>query len=203
MPKPNAPDSGFRLTADRQHLAFDDARLADRVADNRAKRDLLESESLLVGQEFGVVTDIKTAPNGNVWVVSLTKGAVYEIFNRQSALCATDVSASVSVTRSGFRFNAATGHFFQIVAIRNNSAAPIGGAVTLAIDNLSPNATLFNKIGNTACVPPLGNPFVAVDVGAVSVLSPGETAMAVLEFTNSNQQGISYTTRVLAGGGNR
>jgi glucose/arabinose dehydrogenase len=193
----------FKFTPDRQHLMFDDPRLSDGVADNRFKRDLTESESLLVGQEFGVVTDIKTAPNGNVYVVSNTKGAVYEIFDRQPAVCATDVSASVSVTRSGFRFNMVSHRFEQVISLRNSSASPIGGAVTLVVDNLSPNATLFNKIGNTACTMPPGTPFVAVDAGADSVLAPGETSTVVLEFANPSQQGITYSTRVLAGGGNR
>jgi len=60
----------------------DDPRLKDRVADNNAKFDITESESLLIGRNFGVVTDIETGPNGNLYAVSLTSGAVYEIFRR-------------------------------------------------------------------------------------------------------------------------
>jgi hypothetical protein len=41
---------------------------------------MTESESLIVGRDFGVVTDIKTGPNGNLFVVSLSDGAVYEVF---------------------------------------------------------------------------------------------------------------------------
>jgi glucose/arabinose dehydrogenase len=40
------------------------------------------SESLLVGREFGVATDIETGPNGNLFVVSLSNGAIYEIVRR-------------------------------------------------------------------------------------------------------------------------
>ncbi|MCA1815052.1 MAG: PQQ-dependent sugar dehydrogenase [Acidobacteria bacterium] len=69
----------FKLSNDRRHLAFADARLADTVADNAAKFDLTESESLLVGRDFGITTDIESAPNGDVFVVSNTNGAVYEI----------------------------------------------------------------------------------------------------------------------------
>jgi len=60
----------------------DDPRLEDRVADNNAKNDITESESLLFGTDFGVGTDIETGPNGNLFVVSLSHGAVYEIFRR-------------------------------------------------------------------------------------------------------------------------
>ena len=56
-----------------------DPRLADLVADNMQKFDLTESESLLFGKGFGVVTDIQTGPNGNLFVVSLSDGAIYEI----------------------------------------------------------------------------------------------------------------------------
>jgi len=193
----------FKLTGDRQHLTFDDPRLSDRVADNRFKRDLLESESLLIGQDFGVVTDIKTAPNGNVYVVSNTKGAVYEIFNRTPAVCAMDVTGSISLVRSGFRFNAATGRFLQTVTVQNSRATAITGAVSLVLDNLSAGVALFNKIGNTTCAAPSGSPFVTVDAGADGVLSPGETTTVVLEFTNPSRQSITYTTRVVAGPGNR
>lgn len=60
-------------------LAFDDPRLADRVADNSAKFDITESESLLFGINFGVVTDIHTGPDGSLYLVSLSNGAVYRI----------------------------------------------------------------------------------------------------------------------------
>lgn len=64
-------------------LVFKDQRLRDRVADNLAKFDITESESLLFGTGFGVGTDIETGPNGNLYVVSLSNGAIYEIYRRQ------------------------------------------------------------------------------------------------------------------------
>ena len=71
------------LSADRREIASTDARLADRVADNTAKFDIGESESLQFGAGFGVGTDIQTGPNGNLYVVSLSNGAVYEISRRR------------------------------------------------------------------------------------------------------------------------
>jgi len=72
----------LRLTGNRRKIAVDDPRLEDRVADNLDKWEITESESLLFGQGFGIVTDVHTAPNGNLLVVSLTHGAVYEISRR-------------------------------------------------------------------------------------------------------------------------
>jgi glucose/arabinose dehydrogenase len=69
----------FDLTGNRRKVGVSDPRLEDRVADNLAKHEITESESLLFGRNFGVTTDIKTGPNGNLFVVSITSGAIYEI----------------------------------------------------------------------------------------------------------------------------
>jgi hypothetical protein len=73
----------FNLTGNRRRIAVDDPRLEDRVADNLDEFDLTESESLLIGRGFGVGTDVQTGPNGNLFVVSLSNGAIYEIFRRR------------------------------------------------------------------------------------------------------------------------
>jgi aldose sugar dehydrogenase len=72
----------FNLTGNRQRIAVDDPRLEDRVADNSAKHDIAESESLLIGRDFGVLTDILTSPSGTLYVVSVSGGAIYEISRR-------------------------------------------------------------------------------------------------------------------------
>jgi glucose/arabinose dehydrogenase len=69
----------FNLTGNRRKIGVDDPRLEDRVADNLNKFDITESESLLIGTNFGVGTDIQTGPDGNLYVVSLSRGAVYRI----------------------------------------------------------------------------------------------------------------------------
>jgi glucose/arabinose dehydrogenase len=67
--------------------------MADHVADNgiaypppvgladttNYKFDARESETLLMGQGFGVATDIQTGPDGGLYVVSNTDGAIYRI----------------------------------------------------------------------------------------------------------------------------
>ena len=70
----------FNLTGNRRSIGTDDPRLNDLVADNRHKWEITESESLLIGRNFGVGTDMHTGPNGNLFVVSLSNGAIYEIF---------------------------------------------------------------------------------------------------------------------------
>jgi glucose/arabinose dehydrogenase len=72
----------FNLTGNRRRIAVDDPRLEDRVADNLTFHDITESESLRFGTGFGIVTDIETGPNGNLFVISLDQGAIYEIRRR-------------------------------------------------------------------------------------------------------------------------
>ena len=69
-------------TGNRIKIAVDGPRLRDRMAGNLAKHEITESESLLIGRNFGPVTDIETGPNRNVLVASLTDGAIYEIFRQ-------------------------------------------------------------------------------------------------------------------------
>ena len=84
VPEPlGGPLFHFNLTGNRRRIAVDDPRLEDRVADNLTFHELTESETLLIGRDFGVVTDIKTAPGGGVFVVSLDHGSVYEIHRRR------------------------------------------------------------------------------------------------------------------------
>ena len=70
----------FNLTGNRRAIGVDDPRLQDRVADNLHKWEITESESLLIGRNFGVGTDMHTGPNGNLFLVSLSNNAIYEIF---------------------------------------------------------------------------------------------------------------------------
>ncbi len=72
----------FKLTEDREDIDLTASGLSGRVAENPRKHDLTGSQSLLIGRDFGIGTDIVTGPNGNLFVVSLTKGAIYEIFRR-------------------------------------------------------------------------------------------------------------------------
>jgi hypothetical protein len=73
----------LELTPDRLHVDVSaDPRLADGVADNlfRAQKfDGTESETLKIGEGFGTTTAIVQAPDGSLYVVSLTDQAIYRI----------------------------------------------------------------------------------------------------------------------------
>jgi glucose/arabinose dehydrogenase len=69
----------FKFDASRQHFAFTDSRLNDRVDNNGFKFDEGLSKSLLAGRNFGVVTDIVSGPEGSLYVTSISNGVVYRI----------------------------------------------------------------------------------------------------------------------------
>ena len=68
-----------RVARDRQGVATAEPRLTDGAADNLLKWDLTESENLLFGRNFGVVTDLHTGPEGDLYVVSLSTRTIYAI----------------------------------------------------------------------------------------------------------------------------
>jgi len=69
----------FALTGNRRGVAPKDRRLRDLVADNLHKWEITESETLLIGRNFGVGTDVQAGPSGHLFIVSLSNGAIYEI----------------------------------------------------------------------------------------------------------------------------
>ncbi|HEX6036134.1 MAG TPA: PQQ-dependent sugar dehydrogenase [Anaerolineales bacterium] len=74
----------FNMSEDREGFEFGNRRLQDGVADNRDKHEITESRGLLIGRSFGTGTDVEMGPNGNLYIVSLTQGAVYEIFRKDA-----------------------------------------------------------------------------------------------------------------------
>ena len=72
----------FNVTSDRTAIAPSATYLADRVMDNTSRDNMTEGQPLLFGTGFGVVTAVRTAPNGNLLVMSLTDGNIYEIYRR-------------------------------------------------------------------------------------------------------------------------
>jgi glucose/arabinose dehydrogenase len=68
-----------RLNENRKKVDVSDPALADRVVDNVAKFDPTESESIVIGTGFGTTPDIQQGPDGNLYVVSITDGAIYMI----------------------------------------------------------------------------------------------------------------------------
>jgi plastocyanin len=89
-----ADGSGFDFSAD--------TGLNDRVDDNTEKGDVGESAKYVVGTGFGVVTGIVHAPDGLLYVSSISAGAVYRIGPADTVGAATPApTAAASDSPSG------------------------------------------------------------------------------------------------------
>jgi VCBS repeat-containing protein len=116
--------------------------------------------------------------------------------------CAANISSTVMLSQGPIKIDKKTGRYTQTITLKNADGA-VAGPVSLVLDALSPNGSLFGGSGTTACAAPLGSAYVNVDVGADGLFSARERATVTLEFLNPSGQPITYTPRVLAGGGAR
>jgi hypothetical protein len=149
-----------------------------------------------VGHTYGFYA-LGTDLVGNVESPKTVADATTQIVNAPT--CAVDASAQVQVTRSGFSYNFISQRFVQTVTLKNISASTISTPISLVLDSLSSNATLYGPTGMTACATPAGSPFS----NWLSSLAPGASASIVLQFIDPSKAGITYKTRVLAGGAGR
>lgn len=108
-----------------------------------------------------------------------------------------DLTASgiATVTKGALVYNFTTQRFNQSVTVTNNTVNPISGPISLVLDNLSSNASLFNASGVTSSALPAGSSYV----NSTATLSPGQSVSIVLQFTDPTKAGITYTPRILAG----
>jgi hypothetical protein len=92
-------------------------------------------------------------------------------------------------------------HRFQVlVTLTNIGATAIQGPLELVLDGAPPQVRLLSPpvAGVTQVHPPLGDPFVRLDVAQ---LGPGTSASLTLVFKAPRAQAAHVTTRVFAGDG--
>lgn len=165
----------FKLTADRQHFSFSDPRLADRVADNIDKFDQTESESLVIGKDFGVTTDIQTGPNGNLFVVSLSNGAIYEIKSKPGLLFTATLNGSQETPPNS---STATGRAALLLSPDEKSAR-----LSLVFSGLS-SAQTDAHIHGPAPPGVSASPVVPLPLGQLNDLAITLTASQVQDLKN-------------------
>jgi hypothetical protein len=175
----------FQFDNSRQHFAFSDPRLADKVDDNDYKFDEGESASLVAGKNFGIVTNIVTGPDGNLYVTPLSNGAVYMITNTNPTPAAplpkvlvnslaqlegksglTPFTFSVKLPEGGSRNGPVTYDVFttdgtakagvNYLAIIAGDVAH-GGTVTFAQGSVSATVTVFVIAGSIPVTPATAN----------------------------------------------
>jgi hypothetical protein len=105
---------------------------------------------------------------------------------------------SSSSNPRGFGYNHSTGHFIKTVTVTNTSGCSIAGPISVALDSVPANATLFGISGATLCDLFQGSPYVNL---AAASLDPGAAGTGTVEFIETANTGITYTVGVLAGPG--
>ncbi len=183
----------FNLTASRTALEFDDPRLADQVADNNSKHDSTESESLLFGKNFGIVTDIQTGPNGNLFVVSLINGAIYEIFRRSEIINDSLSLVNLSTSYNPIPISGFAGGTYRVTVTWQNTSNPtsfsdVFAEVAILQGNGCPCAVL-NADG--------GPGGVGARVSLTDVLAPGETVTKSFDIGLNQRAPFSFFVNVL------
>lgn len=104
-------------------------------------------------------------------------------------------AGAVTVARSGFVYNFTTKRYSQSVSMTNVTPNAIPGPVGYVLDNLSPNATVYDATGVTAAQLPAGSPYINLN----QTLGAGSTVTFTVQFTDPTMTGITYTPRVLSG----
>jgi uncharacterized repeat protein (TIGR01451 family) len=148
----------LKLSTDRLRINMSDPRLQDTVADNLDKFDITESESLLIGKNFGVTTDIQTGPDGNLYIVSLSNGAVYQITAANSLqLTASSYtvgeaigSAAIVVNRTGNTSGAVTINYATSDGSGLNACNSVTGVASSRCDYATVVGTLRFAAGETS-----------------------------------------------------
>ncbi|MCG3147259.1 MAG: hypothetical protein PCFJNLEI_00698 [Verrucomicrobiae bacterium] len=147
-----------------------------------------------------LVVTVTTADNGKKFRAVFSNASGTTSSNPADlTVPANNISSQVTVTRGGARMILPSRRYVQTVTIKNTSSAAITGPVSLALDSLSSNASLYNKAGITSATAPAGKPYVTVNPTG-GILSPNATVSVTLEFVNPTGTAITYSTRALGQG---
>jgi glucose/arabinose dehydrogenase/plastocyanin len=151
----------------------DDEGLADGVDDNAAKGDLGESAEYVVGEGFGVVTHIVTAPDGFVYVSSISAGAVYRIGP------ADQVGGGEAPAASAAPSGEASGEVVEItVGTDTGSANEFVPAEVTVPAGATVRLTFVNESDSVPHNLTFGDP---IDAATATTVAPGEEQ--TIEFT--------------------
>jgi len=102
------------------------------------------------------------------------------------------------VQRSVLLYATSYGGHVQKLIVRNTTNTPMPGPIIVALDDLSPDATLTNANGTTSSLPPFGSPYIIIP-GTGAGLAPGAGAIAGLLFKDSPNTLLTYEPRILSG----
>jgi glucose/arabinose dehydrogenase len=159
----------FVPNAARDGLSFTSPELQDRVADNNAAICSAEMSEIFFGGGFGVITDLENGPDGWLYVVSLTGGAVFRIGPRPGAFADFDADGVADACDCASLDSGAFALPVEVPRLRSAGSAPAtfswdsqagtaGGATTYTI--VTGDASALRRDGGfaSACTLRRGQP---------------------------------------------
>jgi hypothetical protein len=114
--------------------------------------------------------------------------------------CGVAPVASISITTGRLKAGANGGEYTQNVTLQNTGANAITGAIDVLLTDLTAGVSLLDGNGVTACVAPIGSPFIIASTGA-EPLKPGHKLSITLDFWNPAKVKVRYTSVVVGGAG--
>jgi pimeloyl-ACP methyl ester carboxylesterase len=129
---------------------------------------------------------------------SLADVVTFVVEDPTSPLPPADLTANVSISKTGFRLDRNTGFFVQRISLTNTSGDPLPASLYLVFSGLTEGVTLVNKSGLTESLPSVGSPYLSLTLpGEGLTLPPGATVRFTLQFLNPDRSTISYSVALL------
>ncbi|HEY0793041.1 MAG TPA: hypothetical protein VGD78_18390 [Chthoniobacterales bacterium] len=139
---------------------------------------------------------VPTIAGGKVFVGTTNSVGVFGLL---SPVPAVSASASIQVEASSIRFNAHSSLFEQTVVVKNVGDRTLPGPLSLALDGLTPTATLVNANGATTLDATGANPYRTMP--RAGGLLQGASISFELKFSAPPGTVITHKTRAFAGFG--
>ena len=148
----------------------------------------VDTEGNVQAKAFG--TAVVTVQNSGVKAF-----ATFDVENPNTPLAPQDLTAGLTIARSGYRLNRNTGFYVQTIEFTNSQAVPITGPLYFVLNGLSSGTALVNS-GVTKNIQPKGSPYLALHTADGITLQPGEHVNLTLQFLDAGRVQINYTPKV-------
>ena len=134
-----------------------------------------------------------TASQADSYLLRVAASALEDLAGPDAA---QDLTAGLTITRSGFRIDRKTGFYVQTIQFTNSQTVPATGPLYLVVTGLSSSVIVVNA-GLTRNVSPAGSPYIALHPADGSSLQPGESLSLTLQFEDGGRLSINYTPKVV------
>jgi hypothetical protein len=199
-PNPVTASTPFQLIADAslQGCSASGSVTFTRGATRLGTQPLVDGRATIVTSLSAGIQQISAVFTPNSPDQPFTGGSGRAVVFVDSTSCSTQV-AQAQVQPGGIRFDRVANQFVQTVTIRNTTASPLTGPISLAFEGLPANVAVVGASPASGCGVPAGTPFVNLNVCTGGTLAPNASITTTVRFSIAQNQPITYQPRVLAG----